>query len=576
MPNDFFTLNALCYELNDTLQSGKIDKIHMPESDEINFYIRRGGNNYILAISANAQNPRLHITKTKKQNPITAPGFCMHLRKYLSGGVINKISLIGDDRIFCFSITSRNELRDEVEYRLIAEMMGRYSNILLLDDKGKIKDTLKQASYDTATKRCLLPSVNYELPVQSKIPCTDSQALYQKLLSYSGTDVSGFIMGAISGFALSTAKECLNICDIDNNACSINEQDAKKICDTIKFMLDINKSDKYKPCVSIKNDVPDDYFIFPYSSTGLLFECKNNLNEAIDDCIGRKDLSQRRIEHTKYLQKAYKGLLGKTKKRLEKCLSRKSEASDLEKNKKYGELITSYMYMIKKGDKFACVQDYYQEDMPTVQIPLDEKLSPQQNAQQYFKKYAKQKRTLEVVEKQIEECQNDLYYLYTIQPSIDLCSTDNEIAEVEAELTEIGALKQNKKRNKQKTKPAQPVFYDVNGFTVAVGKNNIQNDKLTFKVANGGDLWIHTKDVHGSHTIVFAEGRQIPDDVIQTACEIAVFYSQAKPGVKVSCDYTKRKNLKRHPSGKPGMVLYTTYNTAYVQADEHKEFLAKD
>ena len=234
------------------------------------------------------------------------------------------------------------------------------------------------------------------------------------------------------------------------------------------------------------------------------------------------------------------------------------------------------MYKIQRGDKSVTVQDYYQPDMPEITIPLDERLTPGQNAQQYFKKYAKQKRTLEVVNAQIEESETDLEYLLSIEPSIETCSTDDEIAEVEAELIEAGALKPTGRRNKTRTKAAQPYFYEADGFTIAVGKNNIQNDKLTFKLANGGDLWAHAKDVHGSHVIVFAEGREIPENVIQTACEIACFYSQAQPGVKTVCDYTFRKNIKRHPSGKPGMVLYTTYNSATVIADEHKELIQKD
>ena len=185
MPNDFITLNALSKELDSAVSGGKIDKISMPEADEINIHIRKGGENLILALSANAQNPRIHLTTVRKTNPLTAPAFCMRLRKCLAGGVINGVSMLGNDRIFNFSVTARNELRDEVTYSVIAETMGRYSNILLVDSNGIIKDTLKQASFDTATKRCLLPSVKYELPPRNKIPCTDLNAVKQAILNYS-------------------------------------------------------------------------------------------------------------------------------------------------------------------------------------------------------------------------------------------------------------------------------------------------------------------------------------------------------------------------------------------------------
>ena len=575
MPNDFITLNALCKELNDKLSGGKIDKISMPESDEINLHVRKGGENLTVAISANAQNPRLHLSTSKKTNPLTAPAFCMRLRKCLAGGVINKITMLGDDRIFCFTVTSRNELRDEVVYSLIAETMGRYSNILLVDSDGKIKDTLKQASYDSATKRCLLPSVRYELPPRNKIPCTDKAALKSAFLNYNGSDLTGFIMSAVSGFSVSTVKELLYISDTDN--CS-KPSDAQidAILKNLDTLLNINDTDVYSPCCSISDGVEDDYYIFPYKSSSYTFTSASTLSDAVEKCIGKKDEKYRRNEHTKHLRKAHAAAVTKLRKRLEKCRGRLSEASGLEKNKRYGELLTANLYKINRGDKCVTVQDYYEEDAPDVVIPLDERLTPGQNAQQYFKKYSKQKRTLEVVTKQIEETSQELEYLLSIAPSIEVCSTDDEIAEVESELIAAGALKPSGRRNKTRTKTAQPYFYETDGFTIAVGKNNLQNDKLTFKLANGGDLWVHAKDVHGSHTIVFTEGREIPDSVIQTACEIACFYSQAQPGTKTVCDYTQRRNLRRHPCGKPGMVLYTVYNSATVTANEHKELLQKD
>ena len=575
MPNDFITLNALCKELDSALSGGKIDKISMPENDEINIHIRKGGANLLLAVSANAQNPRIHLSENRKTNPLTAPAFCMRLRKCLAGGVINGVSMLGNDRIFCFSITARNELRDEVTYSLIAETMGRYSNVLLVDSNGIIKDTLKQASYDTATKRCLLPSVRYELPPRNKIPCTDAAQVADALKNYNGSDLCGFVMSAISGFSVATAKEWLYIAGIDNSS-KPDEDGIKAAVRSLELLLDVNKHDAYEPCCSLVDGVEDDYFVFPYKSSSLSFVPADTLSKAIEKCIGKKDEKYRRNEHSKHLKKAHSSAVTKLRKRLEKCRQRLSEASGSDRNKKYGELITANLYRIKRGDRSATVQDYYDENMQDVTIPLDERLTPQQNAQQYFKKYAKQKRTLEVVGEQIKQTEDELEYLLSIEPSIETCSTDDEIAEVEAELISAGAMKPSGRRNKTRTKAAQPYFYDVNGFTVAVGKNNLQNDKLTFKLANGGDLWLHAKDVHGSHVIVFAEGRSIPDDVILTACEIACFHSQAQTGTKTVCDYTFRRNLKRHPSGKPGMVLYTVYNSATVVADEHREYLQKD
>lgn len=575
MPNDFITLNALAKELNGAISGGKIDKITMPEADEINIFLRKGGENLILALSANAQNPRVHLTTRKKNAPLVAPAFCMRLRKCLSGGVVNSVSMLGDDRIFDFSFTARNELRDEVTYSLIVETMGRYSNILLVDAGGTIKDTLKQASFDTATKRCLLPSVRYQLPPRNKIPCTDIDAVTTALKNYNGTDLAGFIMSSVSGFSALTVKELLYTAGVDNSQ-KPTADDVASLSEQLKTFLDVNSSAAFSPCCSLVNGAEDDYFVFPYSSSTLSFSPSPTLSAAVETCIGKKDEICRRNDHTKHLRKAHSAAVSKLRKRLEKCRQRLAEASGLERNRKFGELLTSNLYKISRGDRSVTVQDYYEEGMPEITIPLDEKLSPGQNAQQYFKKYAKQKRTLEVVTAQIKDSEAELQYLLSIEPSIALCSTDDEIAEVENELIAAGALKPSGKRNKTRTKAAEPLFYEKDGFTIAVGKNNLQNDKLTFKVANGGDLWVHAKGVHGSHVIVFAEGRVIPDDVILTACEIACYWSQAQPGTKTVCDYTSRRNLKRHPSGKPGMVLYTTYNSATVTANEHKELLQKD
>ena len=575
MPNDYITLRALSKELDAALSGGKIDKITMPEADEINVFVRKGGENLILALSANAQNPRVHLTTRKKNSPLVAPSFCMRLRKCLAGGVVNRVSMLGDDRIFDFSVTARNELRDEVTYSLIVEAMGRYSNILLVDSGGIIKDTLKQASFDTATKRCLLPSVRYQLPPRNKIPCTDIEAVAQALSGYNGTDPAGFIMSAVSGFSTSTVKELLYVAGADCR-CAPTADDIAKISDKLRVFLNVDSSTVYSPCCSLVNGSEDDYFVFPYSSSSLSFSPAPTLSAAVERCIGKKDEICRRNDHTKHLRKAHSAAVTKLKKRLEKCRQRLAEASGLERNRKFGELLTANLYKVTRGDRSVTVQDYYEDGMPEITIPLDEKLSPGQNAQQYFKKYSKQKRTLEVVTEQIKDAEAELEYLLSIEPSIAVCSTEDEIAEVENELIAAGALKPSGKRNKTRTKAAEPLFYEKDGFTIAVGKNNLQNDKLTFKVANGGDLWVHAKDVHGSHVIVFAEGRTIPDDVILTACEIACFWSQAQPGTKTVCDYTSRRNLKRHPSGKPGMVLYTTYNSATVTANEHKELLQKN
>ena len=575
MPNDYITIKALVSEINTFAMGGKIDKVNMPEKDEICLNIRSCGQNRLLTISCNANNPRIHLDGDKKQNPLVAPSFCMHLRNHLTGGIINSVSLLGEDRIVCFDVTSHNEMRDKVNFKLIAEMMGRYSNILLVKGNSIISDTLKQVSYDTMTKRCLLAGAKYELPPQSKLLPTQSQEISKLLSGYNGNDLAKFLISNVSGLALITARQILLESDIPINAPKLEDKDISRIINTLLEYCDIANSPKYSPCALLGENMGGDFFVTKYNEFDGL-QPTESLNQAVALCTVEKDRLERRQDRTKFLQKAFNSQRKKLLSKLEKDKNKLQECERTDEMKKLGDLILSNAWALKKGDKVAKVVDYFDENSPTIEIPLDERLTPQQNSQSYYKKYAKLKRTYVAVSQQLEKLEQELQYLETIAPSLELCSTNDEIAELEDELANIGALKKTK-RDKKKTKPSQPIAYEIDEFVVLVGKNNLQNDKLTFKVANGGDMWIHTKDAHGSHVIIFAETREIPDKVIQIACEIAAFYSLGKrdSGSKIPCDYTPRRNLKRHPSGKLGMVLYTMYKTAMVVPNEHKEYLSK-
>ena len=574
MPNDYITIKALVSEIDNFAKGGKIDKVNMPEKDEICLNIRGFGQSRLLTISCNANNPRIHLDGDKKQNPLAAPSFCMHLRKHLTGGIINSVSLLGEDRIVCIDVTSHNEMRDKVNFKLIAEMMGRYSNILLVKSNSIISDTLKQVSYDTMTKRCLLAGAKYQLPPQSKLLPIQSKEISQLLTDYNGSDLAKFLTSNVSGIALVTARQILLESGISPTASHLSDKEKETVVNTLLEYCDIINSPKYFPC-ALLDDCGGDFFVTKYQEFEGL-QPVDSLNQAVVLCTVEKDRRERKADRTKFLQKAFNSQRKKLLSKLEKDKNKLQECERTEEMKKFGDLILSNAWAIKKGDKVAKVADYFEEHSPIIEIPLDERLSPQQNSQAYYKKYAKLKRTYVAVTEQLEKLTQDLEYLETIAPSLELCSTNDEIAELEDELASIGALKKTRK-DKIKTKPSQPIAYEIDEFVVLVGKNNLQNDKLTFKVANGGDLWIHTKDARGSHVIVFAEAREIPDKVTQIACEIAAFYSLGKKdgGSKIPCDYTPRRNLKRHPSGKPGMVLYTTYKTAMVTPDEHKEYLSK-
>ncbi|MCR4874554.1 MAG: NFACT family protein [Clostridia bacterium] len=573
MPNDYITIKALTKELDSSLKGGKIDKITMPEKDEINLFVRANNTNYNLAISCNASNPRIHLTTIKKQSPIVALAFCMHLRKYLLNGNIEKIYTLNEDRIIVIEVKSRNEMRDIVSYRLIAEMMGRYSNIILVNEKDTITDALKQVPFDVMTKRTLVPSAKYSIPEQPKIKLSQVDKIKDLLVSYTGTSISQMLSNNISGIAKNTAQEIVNYANVEDSKQNLDSDDIEKILNSLDVFNNIYDSKIYSPCVSIVNGTAHDFYATKYSTINEYKKYKT-LNEAVDNCLSQKDDEYRQQEKTKYLLKAYNALMGKCKKRLEKSNQRLAEASSKETYRIYGELITANIYKIKKGDDKVTVENYY-DNNNEITIKLDETLAPQANAQNYFKKYTKLKHTEEISLEQIEELEDTIAYLTTIEPYIHRAKTPQEILELQRELENVGALKASRQKGNKKPVEAPPIHYLYKGYHIYVGKNNLQNDKLTFKVANGGDIWLHTKAFHGSHTIIVLDGRDVTDDVIKFAAEVCAFYSDCDNSSKVEVDYTQRKNVKRHPNKNPGMVLYEVYKSANITPNEHKDCLVK-
>lgn len=573
MPNDLITVKALAAELNDVLSGGKIEKIYQPEKDEINLLIHNRGK-YLLAISCNAETPRIAITSVKKENPLVAPPFAMLMRKHLSGAIIESVSLISDDRIVDFAFTARNELKDEVKFHLVAEMMGRYSNILLLNGNSTILDVMKTVSYDTATKRCILPSMPYTSPPQSKIAISDIDSIRKALSEYSSSDVAKYVTSTVSGFALITAKEIVKRSGIENSKTSLDENEIEKLISTILLFYNIYDSDSYSPSVvTDENGACLDYFVTPYTSYSDSFTKTDTLSDAIDRCLKVKDREMRRHDKTKSLAQSLKRFKEKNMRTLQKSKEKLIECEKTETLRKYGELITNNIYLIKKGMKEFTAYDYY--DDKEVTIPLNSMLSAGANAQDYFKRYAKLKRTKDIVTKQIADLETLIDNIAMTELAIKNCYTSQDIYELERELNKLGAIRKFKIDKTKEKKESTPFVYEIDGYTLYVGKNNIQNEKLTFKTAKPHDIWFHAKNFHASHAILVTDGNDVSEDILKTSAEIALFYSEAKTSSAVECDYTERKNVKRHPSGTLGLVTYTNYKSIRATPNQHNELLKK-
>ena len=326
MPSDYITINALTKELNSTLSNGKIDKVVMPEKDEVVLAIRANNQNYALAISCNASNPRMHLTHQKKTNPLVAPSFCMHLRKHIVNGNITSIHTVNEDRIIFIEVLTKNEMRDAITYKIVIEMMGRYSNIIVVNQNDIITDALKQVPFDVMTKRTLVPGAKYSVPEQPKITLSNSTAISNLLNNYSGSSISQCLSNNISGIAKSTSSEIVKFAKIEDNKTNLTKENIDSLLKSLAIFENIYSTKYYSPCTSTSNGISQDYFVCKYSDMNE-YKSFKTLNDAIEDCLAKKDEIFRQQEKTKYLSKAYNSYMSKCKKKLEKVKELASQIS---------------------------------------------------------------------------------------------------------------------------------------------------------------------------------------------------------------------------------------------------------
>lgn len=552
MPNDVITLNAVASELDETLRGGRIEKIYQPETDEITLNVKNARILRTLVISANPSQPRIHISTQKKENSYTAPAFCMLLRKYLTGSFIEKIEIYNFDRIVKISVVSKNELKDVKRYFLFAELMGRYSNIILTDSEKTILDAIRRIHFDQSTSRYILPGLKYVNQEKCCLSLGEKEKVRQVLhAGMSGAE----IIAAISGAGKETANEI---------ACSPDP------FDKLYRLLNIYKTDTYKPCLRYQNGTLKDYYIYPYSTVSGEFVEYNGINEALDAFYRLYDGNERKKASTKTVNTVLKRLQSKTERRIGDNLAKKKDAENAAFYKNCGDLILSYMYMIKPRDVSLSCYDYF--DDKNIVIPLNPQFSPADNAQIYYKKYAKMKRAALIADEQLQSLYEQKEYLNSIAVSIDNCSLKSEYDEILAELNSLSGLRNVKKNLFVKEKPSRPVHFTVEGFDVYLGKNNIQNNDVTFNIASGNDVWLHVKAHHGSHVII--KGK--PDKaVIEKCAAVAAKYSSASSSDKVEVDYTLRKYVKKIPSAMLGMVTYTNYRSVLVAPKDYTEIQDK-
>lgn len=540
MPNDYMTLQALAAELSAMLYSGRVNKINMPSEDEIVFEIRAQGANRTLLLSARKPLARMHLTSTKNQALPVPPTFCMLLRKYLIGGVVVGVALYNNDRIAVCDIESRNELRDLARYRLIAELGGS-PNVILAKEDMTIIDCLRRASGENG--RSLLPNINYVPPPQNK------PNLFEVSRDTLSEDVS-LIAAKFVGASRETAAEIGLLAASSNIGKIVGELD------------NLYNSPRFAPCVSKNGDETTGYFAFPYRSLpDTQFVAMPTLNAALDAYYSGLAATQNKRRATAGIRQTLKKLKNKTAKKLADNDAKLSECAAKERILQLGELIKCNAHSIRAGQDKVQVYDFYNSQ--NIEIALDPALSPYKNAAVYYRKYSKLKGAEIYAIKEKSELIELDEYLANIEASLDTCTNDTEYAEIADEIAAlVGGTPKTPNKSAKKRQPSQPIKLDVGGFVVYIGKNNIQNDIVTFKIASGRDVWLHAKGYHGSHAVIITGGKTLPQAVLAKVASFVAYMSQAQASAKVDIDYTRRANVKR--LGKPGLVSYSDYKTITV------------
>lgn len=552
MAFDGITTAAVAMELDRLLSGSKIEKVYQPEAEELilNLHTRTG--KMKLYISASSHNSRIHIYTEEFINPQNPSSFCMLMRKHIQSGRITSVRQVGSERIIEISIETLDELGYSVSKKLIAEIMGKHSNITLVDAQTmKIIDSIKRVSIDQSRFRQLLPGLTYSYPpLQDKIPFRD--VTREDTISMKGRR----LLDCIGGLSPVMCDEIL-------------KDGYDKVYDNLEDIRSRIDAGVFYPCIYLREDKsPMDFSVTPVSA----YECTlekvtyDSVSEAVQNYYSGRDSSNRVKQKSHDLKRAAEQKLKKLYLKKQKLSEELLKAENSEELRLYGELLTANLHLAKSGASSVTVTNYY--DGNEITIPLDRRYPPSKNAQNYFKRYGKSKTAIREKTVQIEENNRDIEYLESVLSLIENADSLDSVEALRNELTEEGYLRRKKTHQIQKKQKIRPIEYrSSEGFRILVGRSNTENDYLTLKMAGRNDLWLHTKDIPGSHVIVFLEGKEADESTIYEAAKIAAYHSKARNSEQVPVDYVPVKYVKKPGKSKPGMVIFTGNRTVYVKPE---------
>ena len=565
MAFDGITTNCIMQELNHLLAGQRISKIAQPEREELLFTFKalNEGSNRLL-ISANASLPFLYMTKENKTSPLNAPNFCMLLRKYIGNGRISAISQPSMERVLCFTIEHLDEMGDPAVKYLYVEIMGKHSNIIFCDKDGQIIDSIKHVSGQMSSIREVLPGRPYFIPAQQdhfdpwqiakeqfveqilKKPCSVAKAIYTSLVGFSPI--------------IATELAYRSGLDADDSTAALTQADVERLYDVFRSLLqDLSDGNfSYGIYYDPVTGAPKEFAPIPLTIySDMEYKTFSSISEVLEAFYAQRNKHTVIHQKSTDLRKIVSIHLERDRK---KYLLQKKQLADTEKKDKYriyGEMLHTYGYAASPGDKSIEVTNYYTNE-PFV-IPLDPTLDAMENAKKYFDKYAKLKRTGNALSSYILETENEIKHLESIETSLSIAETEGDLAAIKKELQEYGFIKKHSGKKTNRISKSQPLhFVDDNGFHIYVGKNNYQNDQLTFKFATGNDWWFHVKQMTGSHVIVKSENKELPDSTYEYAAALAAYYSSGRDNEKVEIDYLQNKNVKKPNGSAPGFVVYYT------------------
>ena len=576
MPMDGLTAGFAARELNEMLRGGRIDKITQPERDTAVLVIRAGGANHRLLLCASPNNARCHLTFGTFSNPLEPPALCMLMRKQLTGARITEIRQVGGDRIIHVDMDAVNELGDHVQRRLVLEIMGRHSNLLLLDENERILEATRHVNPEMSRVRQIQPGMAYlPPPPQDKLSPEEvtGESLFEKISGDSpaspGMTKKAFhkaLADTITGLSRASAEEL---------ACRVLQRgeewpdDLKDACERIANLMHRLPEMADARVLFGENGEAEDVFPFPYLSRRTdTQKAYKTLSEALEVYFGTRDARDRLGQKSASMIRMLKGQLERCQRKLAIQMEEISSAERMDEYRRMGEAINANLYQLKKGMAEAVLPDWNDPDGGTITVPMDIKLTPSQNAQRYFKKYQKARSAREIAAQQRDKTLAEMDYLEGMLLDVDKCVSESELEEIRQELVRTGYLKKNTNRRQQRQLPqSKPYRYlSDDGIQILVGKNAAQNDRITLG-ARPEEMWLHAKDMPGSHVIICKEG-EIPQATMKQAALLAAWYSKGQRSSLVPVDYTLRKYVKKPSGAAPGKVVYTHQKTAYMTPEE--------